>query len=90
MIYAGSDSVTSFEQEILRMGPKIDASTVWSRLGASLSLSLEKRQSHLKVELINVLLIASSGLLNKMRTSKKFNKILLFQLKLINSEYRNI
>ena len=72
------------------MGPKIDASTVWSRLGDSLSLSLEKRQSHLKVELINVLLVASSGLLNKMRTSKKFNKILLFQLKHINSEYRNI
>ena len=52
MIFAGSDSFTSFEQEILRIGPKINASRVWSMICASWSSSLEKRQSHQTVELI--------------------------------------
>ena len=52
LIFAGSDSWTSCEQEILRIGLKINASTVWSMLGASWSSSLEKRQSHQRAELI--------------------------------------
>ena len=52
MIFAGSDSFTSCEHEKLIIGPKINASTVWSMLSASSSSSLEKRQSHQTVELI--------------------------------------
>ena len=52
LVFAGSDSLTSCEQEISRIGLKINASTVWSMLGASCSSSLEKRQSHQRAELI--------------------------------------
>ena len=52
LIFAGSGSFTSFQQEILRIGPKINAYKVCLMLGASWSSSLEKRQSHQTVELI--------------------------------------
>ena len=53
MIFAGSGSFASFHQEILRIGPKINAYKVWLMLGASWSSSLERRLSHQMVELIN-------------------------------------
>ena len=46
LIFVGSDSFTSCEHEKLIIGPKINASMVWSMLSASWYSSLEKRQSH--------------------------------------------